>query len=211
MIAFTDCETLGLDPDRHAIWEAATILWDEATHTEVTRRSWQIEITDEEYASADSTALQIGRYRDRRVPPALRCSKAQFASEFAELTAGVHLAGAVISFDEERLRRLLLAEGHAPAWHYHLIDVESVAVGFLHGVETGAQRVRGGRPRTPPAVARHLPWRSIDLTHHLGIEVSAEMKHTAEGDAEWALALWRACTERPELLTSHRASASSGR
>ena len=45
------------------------------------------------------------------------------------ITRGAHLVGAVPTFDAEVLGARMRANGICPSWHYHLIDVEALAVG----------------------------------------------------------------------------------
>jgi hypothetical protein len=188
-VAFVDCETTGLDPDRHHIWEVALITPDGA------ERVWQFPVDE---MTADPFALNIGRYWDRcwsddndvPVIDAIyhaherRSRRKNFPSQgravtpgatwcrhFRELTAGLHLAGAVVSFDEERLRRLLRRNGVLHRWNYHLIDVEALAAGKL-----------GVQP----------PWKSDDLSAALGVTVSGEDRHTALGDARCAKRIYSA-------------------
>lgn len=196
---FIDTETTGLDPDRHAIWEVALITPDGNEHV------WQFPVDE---MSADPFALDIGRYWDRRwsddndVPVltaiygaherrsrrknfpdegrAIRPSRV-WAQHFRDLTAGCHLAGAVVSFDEERLRRLLRSLGVLPRWHYHLIDVEALAVGYLM-----REPVRAGFDGSM------LPWKSDELSAELDVTVSEEDRHTALGDAKWAMRVYDA-------------------
>jgi hypothetical protein len=88
------------------------------------------------------------------------------------MTYGAHLVGAVPNFDTEVFDPLLRAHGLAPAWYYHLQDVETLAVGYLLGQ---------GKP------APELPWKSDELMAEIGVEPPAEdERHTALGDARWA-------------------------
>ncbi len=176
-LAFVDTETTGLDPDRHEIWDVGLIVGDtEADHWE--EHQWFLPV---DLGRADAFALKMGHFYDRYpgateefVPwaPSGIVERGEFAYEFARLTVGTHLVGAVISFDEERLRKLLRANGACPDWHYHLVDVEAIVAGKL-----------GIQP----------PWKSDDLGAAVGVEpLSDEERHTALGDAKWAMRIYAA-------------------
>lgn len=159
-LAFVDTETTGLDPDRHEIWEVALILRD--TEGVEVERQWQLRV---DLGLADPFALNIGQFHERRYENSDLAHPADFALDFADLTWGAHLVGAVPSFDEERLRRFLRRHGACPGWHYHLVDVENLAAGAL---------------AMPP------PWDSSELSRVVGIDPDNYEKHTALGDARWA-------------------------
>lgn len=188
-VCFVDTETTGLDPDRHQIWEVGLITPDGAEHL------WQFPVDE---MAADPFALNIGHYWERRwsddndVDPIDAIYEAHtrksrrrnfpgqgraikpgpaWCHHFRELTAGCHLAGAVVSFDEERLRRLLHSHGVLHRWHYHLVDVEGLAAGKL---------------AVPP------PWDSEELSRGVGVEPGKFDRHTALGDARWARAIYDA-------------------
>lgn len=190
MILFVDTETLGLDPDRHVVWEVAAVVYDPANRTHPAVRSWQLPVSDDELAAADPVALRINRFEDRRADPDAVTSHAVFCAEFlalCELAGGSHQAvwaGAVPSFDEERLRRLLARHGHQPAWHYHLLDVETYAVAHLnHDLRTD-----------PFAWPITLPVSSAALNEALDLPpVPDDVRHTAMGDVLWAITMWEAC------------------
>ena len=82
-----------------------------------------------------------------------------------------HVVGAVPNFDTERVALLLAAYGLAPCWHYHLIDIENLAIGYLAG---------RGEPLPP------LPWNSDDLSRAIGIDPDDYRRHEAMADVEWA-------------------------
>lgn len=178
-VCFVDTETTGLDIDRHQIWEVGLIIPGENGEPD-RQRLWFLPV---DLSVADPIALNIGRFRERH-PSATGSTSSYvarpeaFASQFARYTWGKHLAGAVVSFDAERLARLLRANGQCPGWHYHLIDVEALAVGYLAGMDEHL------RPNIRP------PWKSDQLTEALGIKVPEEDKHTALGDARWAKAIY---------------------
>ena len=85
------------------------------------------------------------------------------------------------------------ANGICPSWHYHLIDVEALAVGYLagrgwpldHWGDPGGETARMFDPR-------NLPWKSDDLSAALGIRITDDDRHTALGDARWARAIYDA-------------------
>jgi oligoribonuclease (3'-5' exoribonuclease) len=180
VILFVDTETLGLDPDLHAIWEVAAILYNPETDKVEDTQVWQLGLTSEQMAQADPVALDICQFEKRRADSIMHTDPFEFAVEFAALASGYHLAGAVVSFDEERLRRLLAQHGVDHTWHYHLIDVEALAIGYLNARED------------PPDAATRLPWKSDSLSWALGVEPDEAGRHTAMGDAKWALAIYRA-------------------
>lgn len=107
-------------------------------------------------------------------------SDADAALIVARWTHGAHLIGAVPSFDAEVLARLLRDNGLTPSWHYHLIDVEAMALGYLHLLRTLNLGENGKDADLP------LPWRADDLALACGIEpVSEDQRHTAMGDADF--------------------------
>lgn len=200
-LAFVDTETTGLDADRHEIWEVGLILRDsEGVEVE---RCWQLPV---DLGRADPMALTIGGFYNRRWKPVgedewdgrgwatkegngrtdgQQTSLDTFTAEFAQLTHGAHLVGAVISFDEERLRKLLRKNEACPGWHYHLVDVEALAAGFLMGLPDDDPRATEWGTSEPP-------WDSGALSSALGVDPDGFDKHTALGDARWAKAIYDA-------------------
>ena len=160
-VVFCDTETTGLDPDRHEIWEVGLIDRENREH------QWWLPVS---LGRADPMALKIGGFHDRYAE-GKTTDATEFARRFRDLTRGCHLAGAVISFDEERLRRLLRQHDECPMWHYHLVDVEALAAGRL---------------RQEP------PWESDALSRALGVDPDDFERHSALGDARWAQALYAA-------------------
>ena len=201
-IVFIDTETTSLRPDRKA-WEVAMIR--RADHDDVgDETSSFIDTDDIDLPNADPFALNVGRFWDRH-PQALLDQKlcevgasysvhdfrdkslwstldgevlgAYQAAQVVQLwTHGAHLVGAVPNFDAEVLAALLRDNFLTPTWHYHLVDVENLAVGWLAGREP--------KPVLPP-------WKSDDLTRLLGVEPASEQeRHTALGDARWAARIY---------------------
>lgn len=144
--------------------------------------------------------------------PQSRLPMAQVAHNVAHYLDGAHVVGAVPDFDTRFLRPWLRRWGHTATHHYHLIDVETLAVGYIHGHAAGVRaamtstdaeagaRLRAAVTRAAPATvpsprAPSLPWSSEDLTRAVGLEPpSEEDRHTALGDVRWARDMWDAVT-----------------
>ena len=110
----------------------------------------------------------------------------QWAADAIRRFTGIdrpHIVGAVPNFDTERVALLLGRYGLKPGWHYHLIDVENLAVGYL-----------AGRAEHEGYTPLPLPWDSDDLSRRCGVEPPTDERHTAMGDVRWAMALYDAIT-----------------
>lgn len=179
-LAFLDTETDGVHPGRK-VWEVAVIRREpDGTETE-----WST-FVDLDLTTADPFGLSVGRFYERHPMGKLlsnrqteedRWGRASLppqhaARKVAQMTHGAHLVGAVPNFDAECLDWLLREHGLIPAWHYHLVDVEALAIGYLAALWPE----RNVRP----------PWKSDEVTSALGLSISDEDKHTALGDARWA-------------------------
>lgn len=248
-LVFVDCETTGLDPDRHEIWEVACIvreLPDEEGKADGALEGeyvWQLPV---DVARADVIALNIGRFHERRwgssdVPSIEQdvCAKGRWediapmlaepdapnysrpkvvndldrwATLFARLTWGAHLVGAVVSFDADRLDRLLRRHGQLGGWHYHLIDVEAYAAGYIAGRARGIALTALSDPQAARArdagvgdvhgigsyagalsgakIGASHPWSSEELSTMLGVDPNKFDRHSALGDARWAEAMY---------------------
>lgn len=100
-----------------------------------------------------------------------------------------HVVGAVPNFDTERLLRLIHRHHYLSdlPWHYHLIDVENLVVGWLaHAACEYPGSVAADQ------LKRGLPWDSNDLSLSVGVDPKKFERHTALGDARWALAIYDA-------------------
>jgi hypothetical protein len=177
-LCFVDTETDGVHPGRKP-WEVALIRRD-PNGTETTEHFY----LSIDLSTADPFGLRIGGFYDRH-PMGRRLSGAtgpkgsqvrpitSAAPLIARMTHEAHIVGAVPNFDTEILERLLRENGLTPAWHYHLIDIENLAVGYLNGRGAGAM---------------HPPWSSDAITAALGLPpVDEKERHTALGDARWAM------------------------
>jgi DNA polymerase III epsilon subunit-like protein len=189
-IVFIDTETTSLRHDRRA-WEIGAIRREpDGTEAE---HHWFIDACGLDLGNADLMSLKIGRFHERHphgsasTPWSEAISGMEHDTLHAveQVTRGAHLAGAVVSFDADVLGQRMRANGICPSWHYHLIDVEALAVGYLM-----RDRVRSGFDGSM------LPWKSDELSAELGISSSDEDRHTALGDAKWARAIYDAVMGR---------------
>ena len=189
-VCFIDTETTSLRHDRRA-WEIGIIA--RASDGSETEHHWFVGAEDLDLGNADVMSLKIGRFYERHPQPSAHwttglpvvSSEATALRDVEAVTRGAHLVGAVVSFDADVLGQRMRANGICPSWHYHLIDVEALAVGYLAG--------RGSADLFDPSA---LPWKSDDLSAALGITVRDEDRHTALGDAKWARAIYDAVMGR---------------
>lgn len=194
-LAFIDVETTSLDPALGEVWEVAAVIRPGArpTFKGMTKHRWLLPVS---LQGADPIALDVGGFHQRHprgndfdldevmdIVGAVRpypTPLPDFAREFAKLTHGCHLVGAVVSFDEKRLERILRSQNVMPSWHYHIVDVEALAVGYLMGCDPGGD---------PASILP--PWNSRELSAAIGVEMPTdEERHTALGDAKWAARIW---------------------
>lgn len=187
-LVFIDTETTGLDDRRQGIWEIALIIRD----TTENPKYWDIEYVWQlpvDLTNADPIALNIGKFHERRyteVPSTLEytdnikildeieSAEAKFiVPEYfmdrwckivVDLTRDAFLVGNVVSFDEERLRKLIRKYGQCHMWNYHLVDVEALVAGKL-----------GMQP----------PWRGSTVAEAIRCP-APEDQHSALADARWA-------------------------
>lgn len=177
-IVALDTETTGLDPACEQVFEVATIDLDTG-HENV----WHFEPWAEVVSAMHPKAVEVNRYHDRTGAPDWVWHDEEFAlGHLYFQLAGAHLLGAVPDFDARHLTALYRRFGHEPPrWHYHLIDVETLAVGYLLGSSAG--HTDAGMPP--------LPWKSDDLSRAVGVEPpSGDDRHTALADARWVRDLY---------------------
>jgi hypothetical protein len=174
---------------------------------------WQFPV---DLTKADLIALNIGGFHERRWPEPVgrdnaraavsgdwsnvagslaRCQPgsadddlAKVGAVIADLTWGRHLVGAVPDFDARMMRTFLRRHGRLEGWHYHLLDVEALAVGAIAEQVRGEQNPMADLFRAKIAI----PYKSTELGLHFGVETREAEKHTAMGDARWARDLYDA-------------------
>jgi len=172
-LVFVDTETTSLNRHTRRAWEIALLARrDGVDHT----MSWFIDAEDLDLAHADPMSLKIGRFHERHPQYADDASttslpEAAVAEVVESMTRGAILVGAVPSFDEETLDAMLRRHNHCPAWHYHLVDVETLAAGAL---------------RMEP------PWDFDAVLAAYGLTYDEAARHTAVGDARMVRDLYDA-------------------
>ena len=204
-LAFIDTETTSLRPDRR-VWEVGLIVRSESGEDD--EYHWFIHMTDLDLGNADPFALSIGRFYERH-PQAGRdmftCgdgwdSEPEVMGEIGRLTRGAHLVGAVVSFDADVLGQRMRDNGILPGWHYHLVDVEALAAGFLAGSFSACQSVGdpdADGPTQEEAMTAIPPWKSEALSRAVGVDPEDFERHSALGDAKWARAIYDAVMGGP--------------
>lgn len=199
-LVFLDTETTGLELDAD-VWELAAIRR-EPDGAETTLHLFIEHDLDKckrlpEYFRADHLK-RFPRVDQHDPDPLLDGHKSPVAARsYAGYALGKmladrpHLVGAVPDFDAYRLEPILNEGGMTERWHYHLIDVETLAVGWLYG-RYGPRA--GGPPVEAEGEAVTLPWDSNKLSAAVGVDPELFDRHTALGDALWARAIYDAVT-----------------
>ncbi|WP_255775020.1 hypothetical protein [Mycobacteroides abscessus] len=190
-IVFMDTETLGLDP-LAPVWEFAAI----RRYENGIEAKYHCFIDHDPAFWLDLLPAQFQEDYKARFDAQQALKRADAAEMIHTATDGAHVVGAVPSFDTERLARILNQTGWgAPPWHYHLIDIENVVTGYLHGVAARAideARMRGEEP--DPALVNRPgpPYKSDDLSRAVNVDPNDFDRHTAMGDVLWTRAQWDA-------------------
>lgn len=209
-VHFIDTETTGLTPGLHLPWEVARIIFDVDAWEVVDANVWQLPLTDVELLRAEPIALEINRFAERRhADLELVTDEQQFITEFwGAFEPGDHWAGACPWFDVNMiLARVapwfdqgMIFPPDTPdsddppsviptPWHYHLIDVENMMMGYLAGLHFAS-----------PSDYRDLrlplpPWKHGDIIEAVGAPTMDESdKHSAMGDVVSALNVWKFMT-----------------
>jgi DNA polymerase III epsilon subunit-like protein len=156
-IIFIDCETTGLDPYTHGVWEVALVP-NKPNEVGFSPTVWQTHV---DLRVADPTALRVGGFQ-RRYCASEAIDGVVLADYLAWQLRDVTLAGCNPAFDAAFLRALLHEHGLKPTWHHRLLDLQAMYAGMTR--------------------AAHLSG-TADLPALIGI--SNSKPHTALGDASW--------------------------
>ncbi len=164
-LAFVDIETIGLDHRRHQPWEIGLILRSDHYGPD-TEHSWNLLV---DLGKADPMALTVSRFYERS-DAMLISHPARAAEQFARLTHNAVLIGANPAFDAGFLEKWLRDNGACPGWHYRVVDVEAMAIGYLAARDWSQ------------AASLGVPWHSNALFATLGLDLTNYERHTALGD-----------------------------
>lgn len=134
-LVFLDTETTSLNRWTRRPWEIALIVRERGN--EDVEYCWQVD--DIDLSDADPMSLKIGKFFQRHEGFAPNggpfdgsvMTESVIARQVERLTRGATLVGAVPDFDEQTLAAMLRRHNLCPAWHYHLVDVETLAAGAL--------------------------------------------------------------------------------
>lgn len=181
-ICFIDTEYTTLDPWRRKPWEIAVIRRDPgAPDVEM-----NIILMDVDLSDADPKSLDIGGFFDRH--PKFGAAEDVLTSYITEaeaaplvetLTRGAHIVAAVPDPDVDILREMLRRHGLRWTGHYHLMDIENIAIGYIKGLDMGF------KPQ--------FPLKSDELSEMCGVPAPSDAeRHTAMGDARWVRDWWDA-------------------
>ena len=174
-----DTETTGLDPATEQVFEVAVICGQ--TGDEFVAR---LEPEAEVVKAMHPKAAEVNRYHERTADPEWRWdSPHRTADTLRKYLHGAHVVGAVPDFDARFLAAWYRWMGQdVPRWHYHLIDIENLAYGWLLRQPLTAQE---------RADLSTLPWDSDRLSQMCGVAPVPEAdRHTALGDARWVMRWW---------------------
>lgn len=180
-LVFLDTETTSLRHHRRA-WEVAVIVRDPQVGKDV-EHSWFVQYDDLDLGNADLMSLNIGKFFQRHPQAngeegdvwAKVRDETEVLMDVEAVTRNAFIVGAVPNFDTEVLGERMRANGICPSWHYHLVDVETLAAGAL---------------KLPPK------WNFDSVLDAFGLTYNEADRHTALGDARMVRDLYDAVMAR---------------
>lgn len=170
-VVFLDTETLGLDPDA-PVWEFAAV-----------RRLDPVGEVELHFTIHHDPAHWLDGFPEEfladylsRYDPAEAWGEVAAVGAIHAITKGAIVLGSNPGFDIDHLAKLLRRNGIEPEWHYHPLDIPTLAMGYLAG--------QGQAPAQP--------WKSDLLSAAIGVSPDDYARHTAMGDVKWTMAQWDA-------------------
>lgn len=181
-LLFLDCETTGLDPTIHRPWEIAWALYaiEGNRMVRVEERCDLVALSTLDIVSADQEALKIGGFHERWATR-LVTSSDYLATVWSSIDGAPRLVGSNPGFDDRFVGEWLERQGAQRPWHYHHVDLPSVALGEIITSDL--------EPKEYQQAAR-AGFKSNDLSRLCGIEPDEYERHTARGDVHWCVAWW---------------------
>ena len=189
MLAFVDTETTGLVPGQHQVWEVSVLTVEPETLEVVGEIDAFLRVS---VAAADPGALSMNGFYSRYPLEGTKdrgalADPAEVALAIAINTADATIVGMNPRFDMAHLQALLHGAGLVPAWRHSPEDAR-----------TRAGAVAGMDP----------PYKMKDLLGWYGLagmlDEARGLRHTARGDAQIALALYKAARERTDLRENRK-------
>lgn len=138
-LAFVDLETTGLDPGRHEIIEIGCLLARQIPRAgrgpEVEFiEDFEIRVKPRHLETAEPEALRITGYNEADWLFATELNQA--LKTLVDKTAETIMVGQNVTFDWSFLTRAFSDTGVRPKFHYHRLDLMSMAFAKLYDVET---------------------------------------------------------------------------
>lgn len=180
-VVVVDVETTDLDPHNRLVWDVGMVVLSPDLQFEQEHQFF-VELTEREIKRANPESLDIGGFDDRyNVYEAL--GKNTAAGKVLDITTGNILAGICVDFDAVSLENLLTPLDKRPAWNYHLLDIRTLAIGYVFGGMKGNENYEDVI----------FPLKQDDVARMLGVEpISENDRHTAIGDARFGAEILRA-------------------
>uniref|UniRef100_UPI003F49A937 hypothetical protein n=1 Tax=Nocardia suismassiliense TaxID=2077092 RepID=UPI003F49A937 len=186
-IAYVDIETTELHPELRLAWNIGIVV----RTSDGAVRETEIFVADIDLSNANERSLEVGhfyqrhpQYRNGFDHPINRGDSGLLTERDAALvverwTREAIFAGIVPSFDALTLDAMLRRHGLKAGWHYALLDVCTFAAGSFYGRAMCGEPLPDPMPRTPEEISAAC---GVPL-------LSSEERHTALGDARWAMRL----------------------
>lgn len=195
-VAFIDLETTGLKPGLHQVWEIGLILRDDVGDMEYL---WQVGV---DLTVADPEALRVNGFYQRSIgvdlgragqinAPGSTEPVEDMASNLAVLLDGAFVVINNPVFDVPFLESFLRAHGQCWTRHYHVADIKSLVVGYLHGTAK-AWAAANDLTSQPADIAK--PWSTRKLALAVDVDPAEYDTHTALGDCRLSRAMYDAVT-----------------
>ncbi|MDQ5957500.1 MAG: polymerase subunit epsilon [Patescibacteria group bacterium] len=136
-LAFIDCETSGLDPDRHEMIELAVVLAQQVerpgkgpTLKIIGEKDWKIKMLHPELA--EEQALRVNGYNE--ADWIFAADLESVMKEFAKMTESANFVSHNLTFDYSFVMKAFEKTGVQNRMHYGKLDTISMAVARLYDV-----------------------------------------------------------------------------